>query len=308
MATFTRSTIKIPSRTAGWNIDAWQYLPWSESESESAKKHAVIIMAHGFTLPKTMSLEQYATTFAAVGYAVLLFDYRRWGDSDGIPRQLLILNEQLDDYRTVIEHARQSELFDPTKIILWGTSFSGGHIMQLASEDHTIAAVLGQCPFSDGLASVSSLSTLTLLKVMPYAIWDRLKLALGLRPIYVPISAPHGKFAVLTTYGTDRGLRKLQTNEGDYTNKVQASCIFQFPLYRPGKRAAKIACPLFFSIPERDNLCPPKGALDAVKAAPKGEFVRIKGVLGHFDSYPAFDEHEIGLKAQVDFLLRVIPV
>ena len=37
--------------------------------------------AHGITANKRMGLTLYAEIFASLGYAVVLFDYRRWGTS-----------------------------------------------------------------------------------------------------------------------------------------------------------------------------------------------------------------------------------
>jgi alpha/beta superfamily hydrolase len=72
-----------------------------------------------------MSLEPYAEAFAAAGYAALVFDYRRFGSSDGTPRHVVVVAEQLEDYRAVFKYARQQEEFDAQKVILWGSSFSG---------------------------------------------------------------------------------------------------------------------------------------------------------------------------------------
>lgn len=93
-----------------------------------------------------MSLAPYAETFACMGYAVVVFDYRRWGASGehshcfsaspnsilmmkcysgGTPRHVVYISEQLEDYRTVIKYCRLQPEFDPHKVILWGTSLSG---------------------------------------------------------------------------------------------------------------------------------------------------------------------------------------
>jgi uncharacterized protein len=49
-------------------------------------------------------------------------------------------------------HARKLPDVDPDKIVLWGTSFSGGHVVVIAGRDPRIAAVISQIPFMDGLA------------------------------------------------------------------------------------------------------------------------------------------------------------
>ena len=37
--------------------------------------------AHGISANKLMGLAEYAAEFASLGYAVVVFDYRRWGSS-----------------------------------------------------------------------------------------------------------------------------------------------------------------------------------------------------------------------------------
>ncbi|KAJ6567500.1 Alpha/Beta hydrolase protein [Mycena sp. CBHHK59/15] len=102
MALFEKSALKIPSVRAGWDLDAWQYLPVSGN-----KPFPVIVMAHGFGADKTMGLVHYAEAFTTSGYACLVFDYRRWGASDGTPRHVLIVKEQLEDYRSVMKYTQQ---------------------------------------------------------------------------------------------------------------------------------------------------------------------------------------------------------
>jgi hypothetical protein len=47
---------------------------------------------------------------------------------------------------------------DPAKDILWGSSFSGGHVLSTSAEDTKVAAVAAQRPFSDGLPSGLAMS------------------------------------------------------------------------------------------------------------------------------------------------------
>ena len=111
-------------------------------------------MAHGFTATRGDRLPAYAERFAAAGLAVLLFDYRHFGDSTGTPRQLLDIGRQQADYRAAVAFARTLDGIDAQRIGLFGTSFSGGHVVAVAAQDPSIAAVVSQCPFADGLAAL----------------------------------------------------------------------------------------------------------------------------------------------------------
>src|ERR1035441_8186503 len=109
-------------------------------------------MAHGWTGVREQRLDAYAERFAAAGLAALVFDYRHFGASGGEPRQLLDIGRQLADWRAAIAYVRGLEGIDPERIALWGSSFSGGHVIELAARDHRIAAVVAQMPFVDGAA------------------------------------------------------------------------------------------------------------------------------------------------------------
>lgn len=52
------------------------------------RKPAVIIMAHEFAALRQFKLVQYAQKFAQAGYAVVLFDYRYWGEVQESPENL----------------------------------------------------------------------------------------------------------------------------------------------------------------------------------------------------------------------------
>ena len=102
-------------------------------------------MNHGFGGTKDSVLERYALRFVAAGTAVLTYDYRHFGESEGEPRQLYDVSYQLQDLRAAIAYARGRSEIDPEKIVIWGTSAAGGYGLVIAAEDERIAAVIGQC-------------------------------------------------------------------------------------------------------------------------------------------------------------------
>ena len=120
----------------------------------------VIVMAHGLGAIKALRLSAFAERFQAAGYACLVFDYRHFGDSEGEPRELLSISRQREDWRAAVAYARSLPDVDTDRVVLWGTSFGGGHAIATAAADHAVVAAIAQCPFTDGLASARQISPL----------------------------------------------------------------------------------------------------------------------------------------------------
>jgi predicted acyl esterase len=87
------------------------------------QQRARFVMAYCFAGTRDARMPAYAERFVAADFAVLLFDYRHFGASDGEPRQLISVRRQLEDYANAIAFARSLPWIDQTRIALWGTSF-----------------------------------------------------------------------------------------------------------------------------------------------------------------------------------------
>lgn len=134
----------------------------------------MIVMAHGLGGTRRMRLTAFAERFVAEGYACLVFDYRYFGDSEGQPRQLLDIKSQLEDWKAAIAYARSLDKIDPNRVVIWGTSFGGGHVLATAANDNRLAAVISQCPFTDGFSSSMAMNPITTLKLMGLALKDKI--------------------------------------------------------------------------------------------------------------------------------------
>ena len=84
----TRVDVSFPS--GGQRCGGWLYLPMGVTG-----KAPCVVMAHGTTGTMNFGLARYAQRFAAAGFAVLVFDYRHFGASDGQPRQLIRVGRQV---------------------------------------------------------------------------------------------------------------------------------------------------------------------------------------------------------------------
>jgi uncharacterized protein len=106
----------------------------------------VVVMAHGFSATITMSTDRYAEVFAAAGFAVLLYDHRNFGASDGEPRFEVNPWLQARGYRDAIGFAVTLPGVDDRRVALWGDSFSGGVVLVVAGVDERVAAAVAQVP------------------------------------------------------------------------------------------------------------------------------------------------------------------
>ncbi|TWG08435.1 alpha/beta hydrolase [Saccharopolyspora dendranthemae] len=171
--------------SGGVRCAAWLYVPAAEGGPRP-----LVVMAHGLGAVREWRLDAFAERFAAQGWMVLVFDYRYLGASEGSPRQLLDIGDQLDDWRAAVAYGRSLPEVDPDRIALWGTSFGGGHVLRVASEDHGVAAVVAQCPFTDGPASLFSrfrASPVSTVGLIIAAVLDVVGSVFGAKPVLAPV-------------------------------------------------------------------------------------------------------------------------
>ncbi len=278
---------------------AWLYLP------ESGQPPPVIVMAHGLGAVREMRLNAYAERFTAAGYACLVFDYRHFGTSDGEPRQLLDIDRQLVDWSAAIVFVRSRTDVDPDRVVLWGTSFSGGHVIVTAARDRWIAAVVSQCPFTDGIASMLAMHPLTSVQVTARALTDMVAARRGRAPVMIALAGPPKSAALMSAADALPGYLGLVPDGATHRNEVAARVGLRIPLRRPGRYAKRVQCPILFCISEADTVAPAKATLRHAHSAPKGE-IRVYSE-GHFDIYVGSPFERV-VADQLAFLHRHVPV
>lgn len=134
-----------------------------------AEKLPTIVMSHGWG-GTAASLRPDAVAFARAGYLVVAFDYRGWGGSDarlvaaGKPekkdgklvaevkevRGVVDPIDQTTDIMNAIHWVAGEPRCDVGRIGLWGSSFSGGHVVYVAARDPRVKAFVSQVGSMDG--------------------------------------------------------------------------------------------------------------------------------------------------------------
>lgn len=271
--------------------------------------HPVVVMAHGFGAVRALRLYAYAERFAAAGYVVVVFDYRGFGDSDGEPRQVLSIRGQHQDWRAALAYARTLDGVDPQKVVAWGTSFAGGHVITVAGQGEPLAAIIAQVPHVSGPAAVQSAGVRAALRVSVPAVRDLVGSWLGRAPVLVASIDDPGGVGMMTTPDARPGMRTLISDsgltDGDYPQTVAARIALSIGTYSPQRWAARVQCPALVQIVTHDTITP-RPVAEAAAAKIRRSTVKVyEG--GHFDPYvdPLF---ESVVADQLDFLTRHVPV
>lgn len=284
--------------SGGQTCRAWLYLPSGSSP------RPVVVMAHGLGGVRQMRLDAFAERFATAGYACLVFDYRHFGASDGTPRQLLDIRRQAEDWHAAIRFARTCSSVDGSHVVLWGTSFGGGHVLVAAAEDQQVVAVIAQCPFTDGATSALATHRLSSLKVTALGLLDQLGSWFGRAPILVATAGTPGSAALMSAADCVPGYLQLVPPGAPFENRVAARFALQIIRSFPGRRAADIRCPVLFCVCEHDSVAPAPATIKHARKARRGEVKTYP--VGHFDIYVG-GAFERAIVDQIDFLNRHVP-
>ncbi len=258
-------------------------------------------MAHGLGGVREAGLEPYAERFAAAGMRVLVFDYRYFGGSTGEPRQQLEIKLQLEDWRTAVAHARSLESVDAERIGLWGTSFSGGHVITLGAEDGRIGAIVAQNPMADGIAALRELSPRQMAGLTVAGIRDEIARLRGRPRVYLPLIGRPGEIAALTNDDAVEGYAAIVPERSTFQNRHTAAVDLRLGLYRPVRGASKISAPILVCVTDADRITPAGPAVKVAEAAARGEAIHYPA--RHFDIYVG-ELFEQAVADQTAFLVR----
>ncbi len=264
-----------------------------------------VILAHGFCGVKEMRLDAYAEAFAGAGYHALVFDYRHFGKSEGEPRLILDIKKQHQDWRAAIRFAKGLPGVYSHRIALWGTSFSGGHVLEIAAtdQDPDIAAIISQAPHLNGFATAAATGFLQNIRLGTAAWRDIANMILRRSPYYVPSVGRPGDLAAMTAPDVVEGVKRLYPQGFKPDERVAARIFLSVPFYSPGRLAKRLGVPWLVQVAANDLTTPIKPAIKAAGKAPKGELIIYE--CGHFDVYvPPHFQQTVG--DQIRFLKKYL--
>jgi hypothetical protein len=142
---------------------------WLPDGLASDAKRPAIVLAQGWGGLREQLNGSYAIAFARAGFIVLTFDYRGWGgsesrlvlvepepapDADGLitvrarpVREVVDPQDQILDILSAVAFLQGEPQVEADRIGLWGTSYGGGHVIEVAARESRIAAVVAQVSY-----------------------------------------------------------------------------------------------------------------------------------------------------------------
>ncbi len=267
----------------GTKLRGWHYLP-----ARRAGRVPTIVMAHGFSAVKEMYLDRFAEAFAEAGLGAIVFDNRNFGASEGEPRQEIDPWQQVRDYRDAISFAETLEETDRDRIGIWGSSYSGGHVLVLGAIDRRVKCVVSQVPLISGHNNAR--------RLIRADFWaptqrmfeeDRRNRYAGKPAAMIPVVAenPMAPSALPTADSWRWFTETGKSRAPSWRNEVTLRSIEMFTEYEPGAYIRFVSpTPLMLVVALGDHLTVADEALSAFEQGlePK-KLVTLAG--GHFDAY-----------------------
>lgn len=105
-----------------------------------------LVMAHGFSATRHMTIDRYAEAISSAGFHVLVYDHRGFGASEGEPRYEVNPWVQARGYIDALQFLTGIEGVDPHRLAVWGDSTSAGVASVVAAADKRVRAVVLQVP------------------------------------------------------------------------------------------------------------------------------------------------------------------
>lgn len=260
---------------------------------------ATVILAQGFGCLWQFGTSNAINAYVKAGYAVLAFNYRGFGESEGTPRQFINPFQQVEDWCAAIESVKaNSDL--PETIVLWGSSFSGGHVISSAAKVSGISAVLAQVPHCDSRSAFKHVGLKKSLSGLGHALMGKVSALFGREHCIAIVADPNSDAAGLSYPGWKDAYLSMVDSQLRWENKVPARALLSGNGYNPIDTVDQISCPVFIAYGAHDQ-----GILMSDVEATAAKIIHCelwKFDGDHFDAYDGGKVNAEVIQRQLAFL------
>ena len=122
---------------------------FAPGDLRTGERRAGIVLCHGYTGVRDLYLPDIAKLLCEAGFAVLTFDYKGWGDSDG-PKSRLAPYSRVIDAQSAVTWLGAQEFVDPERLGIYGTSYGGATVVWVAAVDPRVKCVVSVVGVGNG--------------------------------------------------------------------------------------------------------------------------------------------------------------
>ena len=291
---FTREDIRFPCGNA--TCAGWLYLPRNEPTPP------IVVMGQGLTGQRKDLMPGFAETFAANGIAAFAFDYRYFGDSGGSPRNLADPQRHLEDWRAAISFVRSLDKVDGDRLGLWGTSMSGGFVLELGATDPNVDVIVSQIPGVDSEAERLGLKTnaTTIFRVLTAISMDHVKSIYSDEAFVISTFGGPDDFAMFSDAQTMIDIEPLRQQDPT-PRRIAGRSLPKLNAYNPRDFWGAVSVPILVMASETDRLSPIEPIRELAEL--RADIVTLELFDGHHFTLYEPSEMAWASQRQADFLL-----
>ena len=248
-----------------------------------------ILLCHGYTGVKDLYLPDNARVLNEAGYVVMTFDYKGWGESEGVAPNRLAPYSRVADVQAAMTYLGLQPEVDEDRIGIYGTSYGGATVSWVGAVDERAKVIVSVVGIGNGARWMSRVRRMDeWFDLLDHSKADREQRALTGKSEMVEradILLPDRQSADLAAAARKLNPAAVNTIPVEYVDDT----IGFNPEWVVGHISPR---PILFITSVDDRLVPPEESeqLYANSGEPK-KLVVLKGV-GHYEVYaePAFTQ------------------
>lgn len=225
----------------------------------------------------------YHESLTEAGFAVLILDYRGFGDSGG-DRGALSLRMQVDDLRNAVTYLTTRPDVDPQRIGVFGSGGTGGgNAVLLAAADERVRCCVSQVPVADGED--------WLRRMRSAADWDafleRLAEDRTARVLQGRGALVHPREEIMVPTAERRATSVKADVDGRVPSRVPLAAADEIIAYRPIEMAGRARNLLVVAV-AADAVTPTDHAVAIYEAAPEPKRLIMQHRTTHYAAYAEY--------------------
>lgn len=269
----------------GYKLVGDLYYP---ADLQPGEKRAGIVLCHGYTGVKDLYLPDNARVLTEVGYVVLAFDYKGWGESEG-PRNRLVPYSRVSDVQAALTYLGTLPEVDAERLGIYGTSYGGATVVWVGAIDTRVKCIVSVVGIGHGARWMRSVRR-------PDEWYDLLERSQADRIQRTKTGASEfverSDILLPDRQSADLAAAARRNNPAA-TNTIPLEYVDDTLSFHPEWVVDKIAPrPILFITTDNDRLVPPEESEHLyVRAGEPKKLVVLEGY-GHYEVYtePAFSE------------------